>query len=198
MKTKKVLVWLTLIFTGIILCTGQKANASISAGLTPSSYGNTQWGDPPVIIERGDTSVYEFTFRGHYSSSEDCSVIPHIEMRDDFAPEDVFLSFDPDKLVTEQTWEVQHISAGETLYWEFTAYVSNPQLPPTIPDDPLTLGVDDYYRLRPMWSPYRVDAGGTIGTQLRVWGVIAMQVTPEPATLVLFGLGGLLIRRRHQ
>jgi len=198
MKKKSLFVSSIFIFAGVVLCVNQKANASISVGLTPSSYGSTQYGEPPVIIERGDTSIYEFTFRGHFSSSEDCDMVPRVKILPDFTSEEVFFSLDPLELVTEKIWDVQHINAGESLYWWFTVYVSNPQLEPTLPDDPATLAVDDYYRLRAAWSPYPYSPDGGISIVGEARGIIRMQVTPEPATLVLFGLGGLLIRRKSR
>lgn len=197
MNMKSSVAWPILVFAGILLCSSQEASAgSTWTSLTPASHGSVKYGQSPVIIEQGDTTVYEFTFRGGFGASDDCDIVPYASIKPDFAPEDVFFSLDPVELVTEKQWETQHVNAGEALNWWFTVYVSNPQLEPTLPDDPLTLAVDDYYRLRAAWSPYPYSPDGGIGIRGEARGIIRMQVTPEPATLALFGFGGVLLRKR--
>ena len=90
MKIKGSFAWSIIVFTGILLCINQKTNASTWTSLTPSSFGGTQYDQPPVIIERGDTTVYEFTFRGGFGASYDCDMVPYVMIKPDFAPEDVF------------------------------------------------------------------------------------------------------------
>jgi len=197
MRKKSLFVWSILVFTSIVLCWNQKANAgSTWTSLTPASYGSVRYDQPPVIIKQGDTTVYEFTFRGGFGASYDCDMVPRVRIVPDFAPEDVFFSLDPIELVTEKEWEVQHVNAGESLDWWFTVYVSNPQLAPTLPDDPSTLAVDDYYRLMAGWSPYPYSPDGGITFLGEARGIIKMQVIPEPATLAFVALGGLFLRKR--
>lgn len=159
--------------------------AGMWIGISPSSYGASYL--PPVILENGDTTLYEFSFYGSFGNSSDCQIVPYVSLSPVYSSDELFFSLDPDELVTEKSWEAQSCPAGQTLVFPFTVYISNPHLEPTLPGK--------YYMLTAWWSPYLESTGG-IGIRGSAGGQVRMQVTPEPATLLLFSLGGSLLRTR--
>ena len=181
---------------GIVLCGNQDTHASTWAGITPAMYGRTRWSQPPVIIERGDTTVHAFTFTGTIGTSDDdVWWIPSVRLTSSFEADQLFFSLDPEELVTEQDWEPQFVSGVDThtLSFGFSVYVSRPLMDPTFSEA-------DAYRLRAGWRPKRVDpSGSAIGVQPDIGGVILMQVTPEPTSLMVMALGAFIVlRRRHR
>lgn len=190
MKRKEKLILSVLALAGVFQCTNQKAEASFWMGISPGAYGGSASWRTPVIIERGDTSVYEFTFQGTIGASYDSDWVPYAKIVSNYEPEEVFFSLDPVELVREKEWETLHILAGETHSVGFTVYVSNPHLEPTLPGE--------LYKLRTAWSPYPDTPGGGIGVRGEAIGWIGMEVTPEPATLTLLTLGSLAILRRRR
>jgi len=186
MNVKNVFMWFVVVFAGI-LCGITEVSASTWVGIQPVSYGWVSW-KPPVIIENGDMTVHEFTFQGIFGSSSACDWIPKVTLNSPFSSDQLFFSLDSQQYVTEKLWPIEHLLAGDTRYFSFTVYVSNPRLEPTLPGE--------YYRLSPNWQPRPADSGGGIGIVGSIGGAIFLQVTPEPTTLVLLGLGGMLIRKK--
>ncbi len=167
----------------LVLFAPTALDASTWAGLTPSVYG--KWG-PPVIIERGDSTLHQFTFTGTCGTSDnDVTWIPRVHLGSDLDNDAIFFSLDPTELVWQKEWEPQLVSGEEThtLSWIFAAYVSRPLVDPTTSP----------YRLNVTWSPLRVYETGGIVVQGEIQGTIFMQVSPEvvpePGTMLLTGTG---------
>jgi len=58
-------------------------------------------------------------------------------------------------------------------------------------------GADDVVLRFAPYSGVLLNASGAPGVHNQIWGMNGFVLTPEPATMVLFGLGGLLLRRRR-
>lgn len=179
--------WIAVTLIGSILCYTQKADASMWQGTV------TPWqccSSNPFVIEQGDSTVYSFRLRGSFGASYDCDWIPSIKIVPNYTSEELFFSLDPIELVTEKTWPIQHLSAGETQWFDFYVYISDVQLPPTLPDEK--------YRLSVAWRSDPVNTGGGITITGEAHASVFLKVTPEPATFALFSLAGLLLRKRHR
>ncbi len=189
-NVRNVVVFLVV---GVVLCMNSEAGAFWIGMTSPASYGTKSGtienGKTPVILEQGDSTVYEFTFRGIFGSPTDCYWIPQIKIGPWYDNAGVFFSFDAVEVVKERVWDAQFLAAGETVYFPFTVYVSNPQLEPTLPGE--------YYQLGAAWSPLLESPGGGITLTGKFIGVIRFQVTPEPATLSVFGLGSFIFLKRN-
>ena len=161
----------------------ENAYASISVGV--------YYGPNRVIVEQGSSELHTFALSGKYIDSNNDPWIPRVELTSAFGEDEIFFSLDPIARVTYREWDVQY---EPTSGFPITVYWSNPTMelsPPGEYDKRLRIG----------WKPLKVDPGGGIHVTGDVGGIIKLQVVPpvpEPATIALFALGGMMLIRRRK
>lgn len=179
--TRGVLVFAVVTIGGI-----REAKAGMWVGLSPGGYGFS-W-QTPVVLINGEDTLYAFTFEGILGSSSACDWVPSVVLDSPFSPDKLFCSLDPERSIIRKDWPVEHLSAGATRYFSYTVYISSPNLDTILPNK--------YYGIGDWWQPYLPDTGGGINVLGEIGGVIRMQIIPESATLLILGLGGILVRRK--
>ncbi|NMC14835.1 MAG: PEP-CTERM sorting domain-containing protein [Chloroflexi bacterium] len=175
-----------IFISAVVILFGNGTAEAAWCGLSPGGYGFSY--QPQIVLTNGDKTLHEFTFEGMFGNSSACDFVPSVVLDIPFSQSELFCSLDPVQYITRKDWPLEHLSAGETRYVSFTVYISNPNLGTILPDR--------YYRISPWWQPYFQTSGGGIDIIGEIGGVIRMQIIPEPATLLLLGFGGVLVRRK--